>query len=117
MRLGQQAVHCNFEEALERNILSKFVAGSNMPAFQERCCKTNDLPTTNLANALTSAQGYESSAQNMKLPKKRRSETNASVAEADARAKTLAKLRTSSVGFAAKWVILHPSAEVLSRRI
>jgi hypothetical protein len=62
MRLRQQAIHCKFGEAMERNILSQFVAGSNMPAFQERCCRTNDL---NLANAIASAQGYESSAQNM----------------------------------------------------
>jgi hypothetical protein len=64
MRLRQQAIHCKFGETLERNILSQFVAGSNMPAFQERCCRSNDL---DLAKAIASAQGYESSAQNMTL--------------------------------------------------
>ena len=64
MRLRQQAVHCKFGEALERNILSQFVAGSKMPAFQEKCCRTNNLT---LANAIEAAQGYESCVQNMNL--------------------------------------------------
>lgn len=64
MRLRQQAAHCKFGEALERNILSQFVAGSNMPAFQEKCCRTNDLT---LATAVLSAQGFESTVQNMNM--------------------------------------------------
>lgn len=64
MRLRQQAVHCKFGEALERNVLSQFVAGSNMPAFQEKCCRTNNLT---LASAIESAQGFESSVQNMSM--------------------------------------------------
>lgn len=64
MRLRQQAAHCKFGDALERNILSQFVAGSKMPAFQEKCCRTNSLT---LANAIEIAQGYESCVQNMNL--------------------------------------------------
>ena len=64
MRLRQQAVHCMFGETLERNLLSQFVAGSNMSAFQEKCCQTKDLK---LPKAIEMAQAYESTAHNMNM--------------------------------------------------
>ncbi|RMZ96656.1 Transposon Ty3-G Gag-Pol poly [Brachionus plicatilis] len=64
MRLRQQAVHCSFGETLERNLLSQFVAGSNMSAFQEKCCQTKELK---LAKAIEIAQAYESTAHNMSM--------------------------------------------------
>ena len=64
MRLRQQAVHCMFAEALERNVLSQFLAGSDMNSFQEKCCQTKDLT---LKAAIQIAQAYEASAANMNM--------------------------------------------------
>jgi hypothetical protein len=86
MRLRQQAVHCMFGETLERNILSQFVAGSNMSAFQEKCCQTKELK---LAKAIEMAQAYESTAHNMNMLTNPTASDQATIMYAEQRSKQM----------------------------
>ena len=63
MRLRRLAQHCNFGNNLETEILRQLVPGSDMPEFQRKCCREDNL---DLKKALDIARGIERTADMLK---------------------------------------------------
>ena len=66
-RLRGLAEYCKYEEGLEAEILQQLVSGCEMEQFQMKACRTLNLT---LADALTTARGYERNVENFNGLKK-----------------------------------------------
>ena len=63
MRLRRLAQHCKFGNNLETEILRQLVPGSDMPEFQRKCCREDNL---DLKKAFDIARGIERTAEMVK---------------------------------------------------